>query len=403
MSELTEISGNLGIETRIKDDRVKFNPIDVDSRNIKYKNYQAKGVRALVSGGSEGVLVAPAGSGKTVMGLSLIPLLGQPTVWLTHRDRLMKQVLERSEEFLPSLTEEDKGTIGGGKNEVGRVLTVGMIQTLSQLPKEDLRSLGRRFGMLILDEAHHCPAYTFLEVVVEFSAHYVYGLTATPRRRDGLEEVMFHALGKATAIIEREEVVKDKGMIIPVVKYREVPGRRVNDDNFARILKKHVVNNKERNNMIVSDVIREAMLGNFCIVLSDRRSHCNDLFELIRPAFDKVGIATGKFTKKFVDDQVKLLEEEKITVLVCTSDLLSEGFDVDKLNRGFIASPFRAVTKTEQIVGRLQRPAKNKKDAVIYDYVDSAIGVLASQFYSKNRDDCRYKTYEGLGCAVEPA
>lgn len=400
---LMSMINNLNAEYKIIDNRTKFDHIHVDSKSIKYRSYQAKPVMDLVTKGDEGVLVAPAGSGKTIMGLSLVPLLGQPTIWLTHRDRLLKQVLDRTKEFLPSLTDEDKGVIGGGKISPGNVLTVGMIQTLTRFKKEDFKKISDLFGTLILDEAHHCPANTFLKVVLQFSAYYIYGLTATPYRRDKLENVMFQSLGEANAVIPREIVVKEGGIITPIVKYRAILSKKVDDDNnTARILRNHIIDNEDRNNVIVSDVVREALAGNICLVLSDRKIHCKTLYDLISIAYKKVGIATGNFKKKHIDEQVRLLESGEITVLVCTSDLLAEGFDVDILNRGFITIPFRSETKTEQVVGRMQRTATGKVDAIIYDYVDVNIGVLASQFYSRVRNDCRYKKYEELGCVVEP-
>jgi len=62
--------------------------------------------------------------------------------------------------------------------------------------------------------------------------------------------------------------------------------------------------------------------------------------------------------------------------------------------------PFRAESKAEQLVGRIQRACPNKKDAIVYDYVDSDIGVLADQFYNKNRA-CRCRVYSKLGMEVK--
>jgi superfamily II DNA or RNA helicase len=167
-------------------------------------------------------------------------------------------------------------------------------------------------------------------------------------------------------------------------------------------LKHNIVNNPKRTNIIVGDIIREAVLGNYCIVLTDRKIHADMLYDLISLGWEKTGIATGNYTKKYVTEQAEKLNNKEITVLVCTFALLGEGFDVKFLNRAFVTMPFRAEGRVEQLVGRIQRTAEGKTDAVVYDYVDVDIGLLQNQFYTKGKNDCRWNAYNRLGLDVEP-
>jgi len=383
-------------------DRRNFIPLDmpIDSTAIKYRPYQGDAVRELTSNGEDGILVAPPGSGKTVIGLSLVPLLMQPTLWLTHTNRLSVQALERTATFLPSLGKEDVGIIGGGKWKVGNVLTVAMIQTLMR-NQSKLIDMASTFGSVILDEAHHCPAPTFYKVIANLNPYYLYGLTATPYRRDGLEVLMFNAMGEVGYEITLKEVADQGSIMAPKVIYRTIRSPVVQDNNMARILKK-LINDNKRNNIIVGDVLKEAHSGNFCIVVSDRKVHCETLCELISLGWDKVGIATGDYSKKYVEEQVQRYYNGEITVLCTTFALLGEGFDVPFMNRAFIATPFRAEAKVEQLIGRIQRTAENKKDAIVFDYVDADIGVLKNQFYSGSAKSCRHNVYMRLGLEVEP-
>ena len=139
--------------------RTKFSYISLDSSQIVYRPYQKEAVTELVLH-DEGMLVSPAGSGKTVMGLSLIPLLGQPTLWITHTGPLLAQAKARAEEFLPGLK---IGLISEGKWETGDVLTIGMVQTLIKNP-EKLAEIQNKFGLVIQDECQHAPATTFSKV-----------------------------------------------------------------------------------------------------------------------------------------------------------------------------------------------------------------------------------------------
>lgn len=390
------------IKFNLKDERTfKTNLSYISSENIKYRAYQEKAVENLVLNSTEGVLVAPPGSGKTVIGLSLIPILMQPTLWITHTDRLFKQALERCEEFLPGLlkNKDDVGMIGGGKWSVGNVLTIGMIQTLVR-NLDKLHEIKDKFGLVILDEAHHCPASTFLKVISKLNSYYLYGLTATAYRRDGLENVMFQTLGPIISEITKKDVISNKGIIPPKIIYCPFKTeKKIDINNISKIFKEHLVYNNSRNLRIKNDVVSEASKGNFCIVSSGRRAHCELLYKLIKTEWPKTGIATGKYNKKIIDEQIRLFNENKITVLITTPELLGEGFDVDFLNRLFIATPFRTESRVEQLVGRIQRYHPEKKDAVVYDYVDKNIGVLNNQFYSKH-GKCRNNVYKRLGLEI---
>lgn len=385
----------LGIVFNVIDNRKVFDHIEVDSSKIVYRPYQARAVMGLTST-PEGVLVAPAGSGKTVMGLSIVPLVGQPTLWLTHTGPLADQAIERAQAFLPNIGEI--GMIGRGKWRKGEILTVAMVQTLIR-NVDRLIKMRDDYGLVILDEAHHCPARTFLDVVSHLNSLYMYGLTATPYRRDDLEMLMFHYLGINTTRITMEEVEKHGGIVIPMVKVRALSSAPVEGNDIQKILKRLIADNG-RNNIIVNDVLTEARAGHYCIVISDRKKHCETLYKKIAAGWKKTGIATGNYSKKYVQEQVEAFNKEDITVLVTTFSLLGEGFDVSFLDRAFISMPFRAEAKAEQLIGRIQRSHEGKKDAVVYDYVDKDIGVLKNQFFNQRRD-CRYRTYERLGVKVE--
>jgi len=394
--ELLSILKDMKISYTIEDKRTKFPYINLDSSKIKYRPYQHDAVTELISH-PEGILVAPAGSGKTVMGLSLIPLLGQSTLWITHTGPLLTQTLFRAKTFLPEL---EVGLIEEGKWKIGDILTIGMVQTLIRDPKK-LIEIQNKFGLVIVDEVQHVACSTFLEIIARLNPYYLYGLTATPYRRDKLETIMFQTLGSPNTTISTEEVVREGGIIIPTVRYKTIHSKRITTNNIQMILKEDIINNTQRNRIIVSDILEEAINNNFCIVISDRRNHCEMLYDLISTGWEHTGIATGKYSKKYVQEQVDRFNKKEITVLITTSQLLGEGFDVPFINRAFITMPFRAEAKATQILGRIQRTYPGKKDAIIYDYIDVDIGVLANQFYSKY-GNCRYKAYTRLGANIEP-
>lgn len=396
-SWLIELSKYLNIKFEVSDERTLKSFHTIDSTKLKLKPYQADAITELVSLTTNGILISPAGSGKTVMGLSIMSALGQPTIWLTHTNNLMIQTSQRATSMFEGLGEV--GFIGSGKFKIGDKLTIAMIQTLVRNP-EKMAKLENEFGMVIVDECHRTPSRTFTEAIGMFNSYYTYGLTATPYRRDKLEALMYQSIGEDSVEVPLDKVKESGGIMVPKVWYKTVNSRKYDNNDIQKILKM-ITDNVKRNHMIAGDVIKEAVEGNFCIVISDRKQHCELLYELISIGWPKTGIATGKYSKKYVQEQVDRFNAHEITVLVATSALLGEGFDVPFLNRGFLAMPFRGRTKTEQVLGRIQRSSPGKKDAILYDYVDVDIGVLKNQFHSKY-GECRYRTYTNLGAVVEP-
>ncbi len=121
-------------------------PVEFNS-NIQLRDYQRQAVEAAIEKGG-GVIVSPAGSGKTVMGLEIIACLRQPTLWITHTKELLYQAVDRAGQFL-DIPKDEIGIIGAGKRTIGNGLTVGLVQTLVKgMPDELLTGV----GTVILDD-----------------------------------------------------------------------------------------------------------------------------------------------------------------------------------------------------------------------------------------------------------
>jgi len=372
-----------GNSITIVDNRILHKPLSIKS-NIVLRSYQSSAKMDLFKH-PNGMLVAPAGSGKTIMGLDIFATVKQKMLWLTHTNRLAEQVIERivgtnhNDPTILDISKDDIGIIGGGKKKIGNKITVGMVQTLAK-SVDLLTDISQEFGLVILDECHHLPANTFLKVVNYLPAYYLYGLTATPYRRDKMESVMFATIGRPNAIIKREEVKKEKGIITPLVITRRIKGPIYVGNDYHYIIKELLIPNELRSDTIATDIINEAKQNNYCIAISTRKSYCEIIYSKVSKYWNKVGIATGDYSKKHNNLQVKRLEDGEITVLVVTFELLGEGFDVKKLNRGFIILPFKERTRVEQAVGRIQRTCQNKNNALLYEYLDEGIGILENQF-----------------------
>jgi superfamily II DNA or RNA helicase len=401
---------DLGRDWKVQDDRVapKSEKVYPESDTILRVDDQESAVQELLSQ-DNGFLSAPAGSGKTVMGLIAAQRLGLKCLWLTHRQELVDQALEEIEEHL-NIPREQVGLIHGKKWRIGEQITVGMIPTLA---KRDLSSLEEEFGLVIIDEAHHVPSKTFLLVVNSFAAKYIYGLSATAYRRDKLESIMFNSVGPIVAEIKHFELFEEEHLMIPTIKIRQTGWcpRDANLMDYHEFMDR-MFRDQKRNLLIVGGVVNECQSDNACIVLVSRTKHAEILTDLLKQrdircefVVGSVDVESseekGKRKKRAIPKEVRnqIVSDFKngdIQVLVATYDLLAEGFNYRPLNRLFMASPIKWKGRVIQSLGRIQRTEEGKVDAIAYDYVDSLVGMFANQAESR-----RYRVYEKMGMPVE--
>lgn len=181
----------------------------------KLRPYQEPYVKALVA--ANGIGVAPAGAGKTIMGCKVILEIGRPTLWLTHTKDLMYQTRDRVEATLKGVG--TVGIIGDAVQQWGSgKMLIATVQTLQANPKL-IDALDGIIGLVVIDEAHHFPANQFIETVAKFSAARVVGLTATPDRRDRLEFLMYFGIGPILATIDRGNLYDGGSLLKPEVKF----------------------------------------------------------------------------------------------------------------------------------------------------------------------------------------
>jgi len=377
----------LGMPETIIDETSFLPHVEIPSK-IKLKELQVPWVNDMLKH-NQGVGVAPPGSGKTIMALDIIAKLGQPALWLTHRQLLADQVIERINTFLDV---GEVGLLGDGKYTFGDIITVGMTPTLA---RRDLSEISQRFGIVIYDEAHHVGTPTSLSVVSNFSPKYLYGITATPFRSDKMEQVMFNLVGPILVRMDRQEAIDHNNIIQPTVRVRKTgfdnPHLR-GTPNLPMILR-HIAKNKKRNEMIVSDILAELSEGNVCIVLTVTIKHGLILHEMLsETSFKSVHIHSKITAKQALELKEKFLAGE-INALFATYGLVAEGFDHVQTNRLFLAGPRCGEALIDQATGRIERTSDGKNDAVIYDYLDE-IPMMKKQFRK------RLAIYERKGIKV---
>ena len=326
------------------------------------------------------IVVHNCGCGKTKLGVGAVFVLGVTTLVLVHTEDLADQ-------WLSEFTKHGlrAGLVGGGVDERDRDVVVAIIDSLLPLLEAD-PAWGRSFGFVIVDEAHHAPAVTFQRVLRLLPAYYRLGLTATPNREDGLSNLVEWSFGETLLERTTREMIK-LGFLMPcrieivstgfVFEYDGPEKKRLAE------LEKAIAACEARNALIVATVVREAALGETCLVLVRTREHAHALADLIQARGIEARALTGKTAKKKRKATLNDLRAGDLPVMIATS-LADEGLDLPRLSVIALGSPQRAKGATLQRLGRLLRLWEGKKP-VLYDFVDDEVDTLASRAASRRR------------------
>jgi len=371
--QLINLARKNGETFTIDDKRRTLPPVQFEF-DATLRGYQQEAVDAMLQK-DFGTLSAPTGSGKTVMALAIIAEREQPALIVVHTRELADQWVSRIGAFL-GIPADDVGIIGGGKCKIGEKVTVALVQSLYKRAND----VAPHTGHLIVDECHRCPSRTFVEAVSAFDSRYMLGLTATPWRRDKLSRLIFWHLGDVLHTIDKAALANAGHLVPAEVITRETNFNTILDPTleYSKMLS-HLTMDPQRNALIARDVALQAENGGgVCLVLSDRKLHCEALQNALKGFGISSVLLTGDVPAKRRSEVVKDLNAGRVKVVVATGQLIGEGFDCKALSTLFLATPIKFSGRVIQYLGRVLRPAPGKDKAVIYDYVDSRVGVLVA-------------------------
>jgi len=337
---------------------------------------------------NNGVLCGTTAFGKTVAAIKLIAERKVNTLILVNKVSLVNQWKERLGEFLSvneKIQVETKrgkkadtifGQIGGGKHNRSGIIDIAIMQSLSRIG--EVKKFVNDYGMVIVDECHHVPAFSFESILKNVSAKYVYGLTATPTRKDGHHPIIFMHCG---SIRYRDDAKKQaekrpfNHYIVPRFTSFRIHSLAEKEEKDWTIqeLYAEIVNNEIRNQMITDDVAECHQKGKNCIVLTERVEHVKILAEMLRQKIpDAISVTGGMGNKGTRETMQKITasSKDKPLTLIATGRFIGEGFDEPRLDTLFLAMPISWKGTLQQYAGRLHRLFAGKKEALIFDYID---------------------------------
>lgn len=326
-----------------------------------------------------GIIVAPPGSGKTVVGLKIIADKQQPALIIVHRNQLADQWAERIEAFL-GIPKQDIGKIGQGKTKIGKQVTIAMIQSLGkELQKPEAEKLVRSFGIIIVDECHHIAAETFKNAVSLFHSYYLYGLTATPFRKNSDDRLISVHLGEVISEMKSSDKGASEQPEIIIKNTALNVAYNAKTDRFET-LSNILIHDSERNKLILKDVTYQLGSGKRVVILTERKEHIETLNQYLKQSFETVTLS-GDDSESSRNAKWQILKTGSYQVLITTGQFFGEGSDLHNAQCLFLVYPFSFEGKLIQYIGRVQR---SELTPVIYDYRDIKIDYLNAMFLKRN-------------------
>ncbi len=359
-----------------------------------------------------GTLYATTAFGKTVTAAAMIARKKVNTLILVHTKALLEQWRKRLSEYLitdfrPEEQHKGRGrrkkfqqfgALSSTENTLNGKIDIALLQ--SCINDNEVKPFVREYGMVIVDECHHTPAFNFERVLREVNAHYVYGLTATPIRKDGHQPIIFMQCGEIryTADSKAQQVQQSfQRLLIP----RFTSYRNLNADgsNYAQILDE-LIENESRNKLILDDVAANLAEGRTPIILTARTAHVDILTEqcskICPNVIRLVGNDSAKAKREVMSRLNDILANEPL-IVVATGKYVGEGFDLPRLDTLMLALPVSWKGLIAQYTGRLHRNYPGKNETRIYDYIDLRVSVCDSMYRK------RLQGYKAVGYSIAVA
>lgn len=316
------------------------------------------------------LLIAPPGFGKTAVASVIIAKRSVKTLILVNKTALIDQWKERLMSYF-SIDDKAIGIFGKGKNSLNGSLDVATLQSLKNRPE-----LIEEYSQIIIDEAHHIPAVSFEIPLKRFKGRYVVGLSATPKRKDGMEAIMRLQCGEIVHEIKKFTTQRHQLKTLPT-QYETLLG------HFSTILGELSEDN-DRNQLIIDEI--KTLQHRKVLVLSERIEHLNHLYHRLKLENIDALLLYGAMGTKMKREQ--FAQTSNASIILSTSSYIGEGIDIGHLDTILFTMPISYDERMVQYLGRIGRQGQK---CLAIDFIDHNVPLLKNSFTK------RLKGYKKMG------
>ena len=221
--------------------------------------------------------------------------------------------------------------------------------------------------LLIIDEAHHCPANTYRQIIKSYPNAVLIGLTATPCRGDG------RGLGGIfDVIVECPQVPEliQQGFLVRTHVYAPVdPDLKGVETRVGDYVASQLAERMDLDDLVGDIVSHWHKYGQrrktVCFTVDVKHSiHVLDEFNKSGVIAEHVDGRTPKAERDAVLARLASGETELVTNCM----VLTEGWDLPDVSCAILARPTKKMGLYRQMVGRVLRPAPGKFNAIVLDH-----------------------------------
>ncbi len=305
------------------------------------------------------ICVAPPGYGKTLIASKMIELRACSSLVLVNKNMLLDQWIDRFKNYF-ELDKKDIGFLGKSKNTLNGKLDIATMQSL-----KNNMDIIKNYSFVIVDECHHIPALSFEQIIKSFGGKYILGLSATPKRKDGLEEILYQQLGHISYEYKKKRTLTHKLKLLNTTF--------TSQENTYAALVNELSKDETRNKLIIKEI--KEYKSRKILVLTDRIEHITNLEFLLNEEEIEFLSIHGSLSKK--DQKINMAKVKDSSLVLATSSFFGEGIDFPHLNTIIFASPISYYGRLVQYLGRIGR---NGQKCLAIDLLDSKNPMLYSSY-----------------------
>ncbi|OGV55973.1 MAG: hypothetical protein A2017_07860 [Lentisphaerae bacterium GWF2_44_16] len=402
-----------------EDNAKSFMPLELKLKNaFAPRTHQTEALEAWLSAQGRGIVVMPTGAGKSYFAVMAINRIKRPSLIVVPTIELMEQWASQLEKFFGRKT----GMLGGGSKEISEITVSTYDSAVLQM-----EFIGNRFGLVIFDECHHLPGPVNRMAASMCIAPYRMGLTATPERDDGGEDILHELIGPIVYQIHIDEL---EGKVLAPYRTRRILLELEPDEaaEYAEARKTYT-SFIRANNIDFGDKTGWSKFIGLCArlphgrkafeayltqkrIARSSRSKFRKIWDIMREhrgeriivftAENETAYKLGEyFLLPVLTHRTKISERKEFLdkfrqgdyPVLITSKVLNEGVDVPEASVGIIVSGSASIREHVQRLGRILRAQKGK-EAVLYELVSE--GTSEMSVSKRRREHRAYKRFNKI-------